>query len=190
MVYACCGLLCLACGGSGRAQTISREACPTFSVSYSTIEAPSSPTYGIGLLKVIFRTTALRNGTTAYNVSPISWDVYDTIGKHATSITDRQAITDILGCLHLRMIISTETSRQLETALGLNEGSLGNGFKIREIHLTLFPAQRIQVPQSGNSHFLGKGKGLPGGGPELILCPKVSTRDNAEVSTIAVVTIH
>ena len=135
------------------------------------------------------RTLALRNGTTAYNVSPISWDVYQYIGRETTFITDREAITDILGNICEQMSISTQEATRLETALGLKKGSLQKGFKIREIYLTGMPPERIRVPERGNKHFLGKGKGLPGGGPELELQPRISTKDNAEVRTIATVSI-
>ncbi|WP_157575338.1 hypothetical protein [Alloprevotella rava] len=135
------------------------------------------------------RTLALRNGTTAYNVSPISWDVYQYIGRETTFITDREAITDILGNLCEQMSVSIQEATRLETALGLKKGSLQKGFKIREINLTGMPSERIRVPERGNKHFLGKGKGLPGGGPELELQPRISTKDNAEVRTIATVSI-
>ena len=139
---------------------------------------------------VAARTQALRNSPTAYNVSPISWDVYQYIGRETTFITDREAITDILGNLCEQMSVSTQEATRLETALGLKEGSLQNGFKIREISLTGMPPERIRVPERGNKHFLGKGKGLPGGGPELELQPRISTKDNAEVRTIALVHVE
>lgn len=145
-------------------------------------QQPSSP--------VAARTLALRNSPTAYNVSPISWDVYQYIGRETTFITDREAITDILGNLCEQMSVSTQEATRLETALGLKEGSLQNGFKIREISLTGMPPERIRVPEHGNKHFLGKGKGLPGGGPELELQPRISTKDNAEVRTIALVHVE
>lgn len=139
---------------------------------------------------VAARTQALRNSPTAYNVSPISWDVYPYIGRETTFITDRKAITDVLGDFCEQMSVSTQEATRLETALGLKEGSLQNGFKIREISLTGMPPERIRVPERGNKHFLGKGKGLPGGGPELELQPRVSTKDNAEVRTIALVHVE
>lgn len=145
-------------------------------------QQPSSP--------VAARTQALRNSPTAYNVSPISWDVYQYIGRETTFITDREAITDILGNLCEQMSVSIQEATRLETALGLKEGSLQNGFKIREISLTGMPPERIRVPEHGNKHFLGKGKGLPGGGPELELQPRISTKDNAEVRTIALVHVE
>lgn len=139
---------------------------------------------------VAARTQALRNSPTAYNVSPISWDVYPYIGRETTFITDRKAITDVLGDFCEQMSVSIQEATRLETALGLKEGSLQNGFKIREISLTGMPPERIRVPERGNKHFLGKGKGLPGGGPELELQPRVSTKDNAEVRTIALVHVE
>lgn len=139
---------------------------------------------------VAARTQALRNSPTAYNVSPISWDVYPYIGRETTFITDRKAITDVLGDFCEQMSVSIQEATRLETALGLKEGSLQNGFKIREISLTGMPPERIRVPERGNKHFLGKGKGLPGGGPELELQPRISTKDNAEVRTIALVHVE
>lgn len=150
----------------------------------SSIVAPPQPNSPIAA-----RTQALRNSPTAYNVSPISWDVYPYIGRETTFITDREAITDILGNIREQMSISTQEATCLETALGLKKGSLQKGFKIREINLTGMPSERIRVPERGNKHFLGKGKGLPGGGPELELQPRISTKDNAEVRTIATVSI-
>lgn len=151
----------------------------------SSIVAPQQPSSSVAA-----RTQALRNSPTAYNVSPISWDVYQYIGRETTFITDREAITDILGNLCEQMSVSIQEATRLETALGLKEGSLQNGFKIREISLTGMPPERIRVPERGNKHFLGKGKGLPGGGPELELQPRISTKDNAEVRTIALVHVE
>ncbi len=139
---------------------------------------------------VAARTQALRNSPTAYNVSPISWDIYPYIGRETTFITDREAITDVLGDFCEQMSVSTQEATRLETALGLKEGSLQNGFKIREISLTGMPPERIRIPERGNKHFLGKGKGLPGGGPELELQPRISTQDNAEVRTIAIIHVQ
>lgn len=153
--------------------------------AHPRIVLPQQPSSSVAV-----RTQALRNSPTAYNVSPISWDVYPYIGRETTFITDRKAITDVLGDFCEQMSVSTQEATRLETALGLKEGSLQNGFKIREISLTGMPPERIRVPEHGNKHFLGKGKGLPGGGPELELQPRVSTKDNAEVRTIALVHVE
>lgn len=45
-------------------------------------------------------------------------------------------------------------------------------------------------PLSGNIKFKGIGEGLPGHGPELVINPSVSTKDNLEVKTISKVHVH
>jgi len=106
-----------------------------------------------------------------YNVSPESTFMkHDTIGANGTFVTDRQALTDVLGDFSLgsQKLSETQTSA-LETALGLEPKSLTSGFRITEVNGISDMSPRS--PLEGNKYFLGPGKGLPGGGPEIVIDP-------------------
>ena len=90
------------------------------------------------------------------------------MGKSGTYLTDARAIEEIIGPLPSgvdRITLTVEQARRLEGALGLRKQSL-NGRSI----LSRVPNVAERAPTSpivGNEHFLGPGKGLPGGGPEV-----------------------
>jgi hypothetical protein len=67
-----------------------------------------------------------------YNVSPEStFQKYDTIGAEGTFLTDRKAISDVLGDFKPgKQAASWEQTAALEEALGLESGSLANGFRV------------------------------------------------------------
>jgi filamentous hemagglutinin len=108
------------------------------------------------------------NEDVGYNVSPSGWDSYSTIGKNGTYLTDQQAITDILGPLNStgETTITAEQAARLEMAMGLEPGSLTDGFKIREV--TGITDMSPRSPLEGNQFFQPGGKHLPGGGPEWL----------------------
>jgi filamentous hemagglutinin len=112
-----------------------------------------------------------------YNVSPNSWDRYPTLGPDGTFITDQKALTDVLGPIEGKTVvtISTDQARQLERALGLRENSLQNGSKIRSV--SGVRERNPRSPLEGNEHFQGGGQHLPGGGPEAVIdsIPSVDT---------------
>ena len=116
-----------------------------------------------------------------YNVSPENWfSKYKSIGKSGTYITDYKAISDITGPIQINQKYSVGLvsggnkmsyykTWQLERALGLNRGSLMNGFRITEIKNIV--DKGLSSPIVGNKYFLGPGMGLPGGGPEFVINP-------------------
>jgi len=106
-----------------------------------------------------------------YNVSPESWfSKYDYIGRNGTFITDKKAIQDAIGEFKPGSYkLDAAKTAKLETALGLQKGSLADGFRITEVKGIRDKAPRS--PLTGNEYFLGGGKGLPGGGPEMVIDP-------------------
>ncbi|WP_139942955.1 hemagglutinin repeat-containing protein [Fulvimonas soli] len=123
-----------------------------------------------------------------FNVSPVSWDSYATIGRNGTYVTDQKAITDVIGSFYLsgEMVITKSQADALEVAMGLERGSLSNGFKIRQVDGIFNMSPRS--PLEGNQYFQGPGRHLPGGGPEMVIDP-ISTTDNANVRTITTVKV-
>ncbi len=122
-----------------------------------------------------------------YNVSPRSWDKYPSIGRNGSYLTDKQAITDTLGKLsegQNTMTISKAQARQLENNLGLEEGSLDGGFKIRKVEGIQQSGTRS--PLEGNELFRGAGKHLPGGGPEMQVDSIPTTSSDSVSTTITV----
>lgn len=120
----------------------------------------------------IIRVQEMLNKNVGYNVSPEDWFTsYSTIGRNGTFITDKAAIADVIGKFEGKssIQISAAAASSLEEALGLTRGSLLKGFRISKI--TNIKGSNPASPVSGNQYFLGGGKGLPGGGPELVINP-------------------
>jgi hypothetical protein len=134
------------------------------------------------------RQAAMLDANTGFNVSPTSWDSYPSIGRNGTYITDRQAITGITGSLNLggETSITSSQAAQLEQAMGLQPGSLANGFKVRQVDG--ITGMSPQSPLEGNQYFQGGGQHLPGGGPEMVIEP-ISTTDSGNVKTITTVKV-
>jgi RHS repeat-associated protein len=106
-----------------------------------------------------------------YNVSPMGTDKYSHVGRQGTYVTDKQAITDIIGPFPKSrpIVVQPEKIADLEKALGLTPGSLKDGFKIREVKGISSMSPRS--PMEGNNLFLGPGQHVPGGGPvQPIIC--------------------
>lgn len=118
-----------------------------------------------------------------YNVSPTSWDQYPTIGRNGTFVSDRKAVTDVIGNMDGRSDITLTRAQvtKMEGELGLEPGSLQDGFKIRRV--TGLMDMAPSSPLEGNAYFLGPGNHLPGGGPELVV-RSIPTTDTATVKTI------
>jgi hypothetical protein len=133
------------------------------------------------------RAQNLLNGQAGYNVSPEEWfSKYPTIGRQATFVTDKKAIADALGSFEGKgsiISVTLEQATKLENALGLQNGSLANGFRISRI--TGVVSRGPASPIGGNEFFLGPGKGLPGGGPELTIAP-ISTQGGTGITQIIV----
>ncbi len=118
-----------------------------------------------------------------YNVSPLAWDQYPTIGRSGTFISDRQGVMGYFGDLRGASEVTVPPSlvTQMETDMGLVPGALQDGFKVRQVTgiRSLTPAS----PMEGNQYFLGPGNHLPGGGPEVVI-RSIPTVDSETVRTL------
>ncbi len=119
----------------------------------------------------------LRSGE-AYNLSPDRYfEEYNAIGETQTYVTDKQEFQKILGKDFENQgriqFATADQAKRLADCLGL---SLGPDDKITAFRLTKVPDVNTRspvIPEKGNSRFLGKGMGLPRGGPELALRKRV-----------------
>ena len=100
-----------------------------------------------------------------------------------TPLTDLQAIEGVIGRIPAgnRMAVSRAQAAALEEALGLPSGRLGKGGVISIVDDVTLRAPRS--PLSGNELFLGGGRGLPGGGPEINVAP-ISTAGGGGVRQV------
>jgi hypothetical protein len=123
------------------------------------------------------------NQGVGYNISPTAWDAYPSIGRAGSFISDKQSFADILGNIDGVSTLTIDKSKaiQLETAFGLEPGSLQDGFKIRQVNDIGLRAPRS--PMEGNRFFLGAGNHLPGGAPEMVV-DSIPTIDGNGVSTL------
>ncbi|WP_439890804.1 two-partner secretion domain-containing protein [Ralstonia sp. 25C] len=135
------------------------------------------------------RQVGMLDSNTGFNVSPIGWDSYPTIGRNGTYVTDQRAILNITGALNLggETVISKAQAIQLEQSMGLQPGSLADGFKVRQVDGISGMSPRS--PMEGNQYFLGPGQHLPGGGPEMVI-DSISTTDSANVRTLTTVKVR
>ncbi|MCC7200238.1 MAG: RHS repeat-associated core domain-containing protein, partial [Gammaproteobacteria bacterium] len=132
-------------------------------------------------LTVAERQAAMLKSNVGYNVSPTGWfSKYQTIGASRTAVTDREAIRSVIGRFRAGQFytvgskpgfgrVTYDEAARLEKALGLNPQSLKNGFKITKIGD--LGSRSPRAPLEGNAQFLGRGRGLPGGGPEIEIDP-------------------
>jgi hypothetical protein len=118
-----------------------------------------------------------------FNISPIDWDAFPTIGRSGTFVSDRQGVMSYFGNISQKseITISTSLASKIELDMGLEPGTLLNGFKVRQID----GIQGLQPvsPMAGNAYFRGAGMHLPGGAPEVVI-NSVPTVDNGFVKTI------
>jgi hypothetical protein len=143
------------------------------------------PDFGIGRFTIAAETSitgrqaAMLQKNVGYNISPETWfSKYPSLGRSASFVTDYRAVGEILGLLRGNRSfsvgffsgegqISYFKAWRLERALGLERGSLMDGFRFTRV-----PGIDGMAPRSplfGNQYFLGPGQGLPGGGPEMII---------------------
>jgi len=124
-----------------------------------------------------------------YNISPISWDVYPTIGRAGSFLTDYMGVfgyfEDVASAS--RTTISKVKAFLIEHDMGLVPGSLQEGFKIRKV--AEINARSPRSPMEGNEYFLGPGQHLPGGAPELVV-DSIPTVDDSLVTTLLTVTVE
>jgi RHS repeat-associated protein len=104
------------------------------------------------------------------NITPRSVaNTYRIIGKgNRTFVTNVESFEKIIGPLKGdRLTITSEKARELERELGLKKNSLEsrNIISIVGDLASRAPGSPVQ----GNVKFIGGGKGLPGGGPELTI---------------------
>lgn len=124
-----------------------------------------------------------------YNVSPNSWDAYPSLGREGTYITDKSALTDVIGDFEngTKVTISPQQASQLERSLGLQEGAISDGFKIRQVDNVT--DRNPRSPYEGtNSNFQGAGEHLPGGGPEAVI-DSIPTADTNTSRMILEITV-
>lgn len=112
-----------------------------------------------------------------------------TIGKSGTYVTDQQTILSMTGPLNIggETVISSAQAAQLEKSMGLQPGSLADGFKVRQVDGIAVMSPRS--PMEGNEYFLGPGQHLSGGGPELVI-DSISTTDSTGVKTLTTVKVR
>jgi hypothetical protein len=124
---------------------------------------------------ILVQTQEMLSQNTGYNVSPESWfGKYSAIGRDGTYITNEAAIKNVIGEFQGRGTIKITEAQaiRLEQALGLEPKSLFDGFRISRI-VNIRDLNPSYPVQSLSPLFLGPGKGLPGGGPELKLTPSI-----------------
>ncbi|TWB13084.1 RHS repeat-associated protein [Nitrospirillum amazonense] len=123
-----------------------------------------------------------------YNISPTAWDQYPTIGRAGTFVTDQEGAMKYFGDVSGKQSITIPraTAVQMEQDMGLNPGSLQDGFKVRQVSGLQDLAPRS--PLEGNDYFRGGGNHLPGGAPEMVV-NSVPTTDNSYVSTLLNVSV-
>jgi hypothetical protein len=124
---------------------------------------------------ILNQTQEMLSSDTGYNVSPESWfGKHPEIGRSGTFITNEAAIERIIGDVDGSTTIKVTEAEAVELAkaLGLTSTSLVDGFRISKI--SEISSMDLAFPTKSLSPlFLGPGKGLPGGGPELIISPSV-----------------
>ncbi|APD13329.1 hypothetical protein RO07_12370 [Pandoraea pulmonicola] len=108
---------------------------------------------------------------TGANITPMpTANTYRFIGANGTFVTPLSSIESVIGPINLaakEVTISRAQATTLESALGLNPGSLGATNLLSIV--SDVNARAPRSPLSGNDLFLGGGKGLPGGGQELVI---------------------
>lgn len=138
--------------------------------------------------QALARAQSLLDGAPGYNISPESWfGRYPTLGNGRSFISDKQAISDIIGDfenLGDSVTVTRDQAAALERAMGLRPGSLEDGFRISRVEDVA--ARGPGSPTAGNEYFLGGGNGLPGGGPELTI-DALPTGGGPGISQITVV---
>jgi len=144
--------------------------------------APDPTTYvdplGLASCSVQERQQRILDRDVAYNLSPEQWfRDYPFIGRSGTFVTDLQGLRDALGPVRPGRYkitdtpgprtISLATARRAERDLGLVPGSLSD--EIRITRISGIGARSPRSPLEGNQFFLGPGKGLPNGAPEIVI---------------------
>ena len=140
--------------------------CPSESpTSPNPIDKPSEPPSVVAARE---RQNKMLVDDVGYNISPISWDQYPSIGRDGTFVTDTRGVMKYFEDARSgEVTISKKMAAVIENDMGLNPGSLSEGFNVREIKGINSMSPRS--PLSGNDYFKGPGQHLPGGAPELVI---------------------
>lgn len=119
------------------------------------------------------RYQVMLHGAPGINLTPMSTvRKYPAIGRNGTFLTDARAVEEIIGPVPSsgnRIRISSTQARELERALGLVPNSLEQENILSVVEGIPQRAPRRPAALDGNEFFLGEGKGLPGGGPEVLV---------------------
>ncbi len=124
---------------------------------------------------ILVQTQEMLRTDTGFNVSPEQWfEDFSSIGRNGTFITNEITIETIISKFdgQGKIQISIAEATALEEALGLTPMSLSKGFRISKI-INIKDMNPIFPVEAENPYFLGPGKGLPGGGPELMVTPSL-----------------
>lgn len=135
------------------------------------------------------RQASMLKDNVGFNISPISTDKFGTVGRSGTFVTDKKAMDVLLPPITAgqdRLRITTAEARRIEHHLGLQEGSLHQGFKVRRIENLDRLAPRSPVSYSENDKFRGAGQHLPSGHPELVVNSIATSGDPNVTSVIEV----
>ncbi len=138
--------------------------------------APPEVIKGMANDQFLVQAQDILSNDAGYNVTPERvFTTYpgSTIGKNSTFITNEAPISDIIGDFHgtKTIYVTFDQAVALENALGLEPGTLVNGFRISKI--SNLGSLDLSYPLKGNTLFLGPGQGLPGGGTEITINPPV-----------------
>lgn len=129
------------------------------------------------------RQAAMLQDDIGFNISPLAWDQYPTIGRNGTFVSDRQGVMSYFGNVvgRYEITISPAVATQIEKDMGLVLGTLQDGFKVRQV--TGLKRLQPKSPLEGNQYFLGAGNHLPSGAPEMVI-QSIPTVDNNSINTI------
>jgi RHS repeat-associated protein len=133
-----------------------------------------------GLKSCAARQQEMLEKNVGYNISHEEWfQNFSHVGRYGTFVTDKATFRKVMG--HARPgqysvgrtagpgRVSGQQVRDFERQLGLEPGSLRKGFRITRVEGIRDMSPRS--PPEGNRFFLGPRKGLPGGGPEIVIDP-------------------
>jgi hypothetical protein len=128
----------------------------------------------------------LLNGEPGYNVSPEEYfQKYTHIGKNQTFVTTKDTIAREIGQFEggSNYAVAAREATRLETGLGLERGSLADGFRISKVEGVA--GRSPSSPIVGNQYFRGSGQGLPNGGTEMLV-ERIPTAGGSGITQIQV----
>jgi RHS repeat-associated protein len=138
--------------------------------TYAYVPNPQSAIdpLGLAVCSARVRQAKMLKDDVGYNISPKSWEHYPSIGRDGTFVTDKAGALKYFRKIESgNANISSSLAAKIEKDMGLDPGSLQDGFNIRKIEG--ISGMHPRSPLSGNSYFLGPGQHLPGGAPEMVI---------------------